>query len=55
MKIIETFICLIDKNNFVKVHRGLSKNGNSLYFIELKNGDIEEIGELYFESIKEVE
>lgn len=55
MKIIETFICLIPiRNIFVKVHRGRGVKGNYMYFIEIEDR-IEEIGELYFNQIKNVE
>ncbi len=53
MRIIETFICLIPiTNTYVKVHRGRDNKSQLKYFIELKDGTLEEISDIYFESIR---
>ena len=54
MRIIETFICLLEETNeYVKVHRGRDKSNNSQYFIEYISGSIIPISEEKFESIKD--
>ena len=53
MRIIETFICQIPVTNvYVKVHRGRNKMSNSVYILELESGKLEEISDIYFESIR---